>query len=298
MSDHSNTSATTPEQQDAPRSPFAGCLILIVIAVVISVLIASAGYSLKKQTEAYRDFTDIIAKPAPIEDTEGKEAEINSLIQRLRHFDGEMANQRAAQINFTTNDLNLAFAHFEVFKGFRGQLYFNKITPKSIEGIIHYPFRSTEDLPEFVRGPLGIEVRENNLNGQFIASPLLTDGKLILNMDSMTPSKGTIPDELLQQISRFLISGQLEQELEKTQKEPELLSKLRKITSLTLGDNQLILGYSSDIEPPTVKLEADEMATKAKHLVALGAVILILSMILLFILLSRRKKRLQKLHAS
>ena len=83
-----------------------------------------------------------------------------------------------------------------------------------------------------------------------------------------------------------------------TQKEPELLSKLRKITSLTLGDNQLILGYSPDIEPPTVKLEADEMATKAKHLVALGAVILILSMILLFILLSRRKKRLQKLHAS
>jgi len=145
---------------------------------------------------------------------------------------------------------------------------------------------------------LGIEIRENNLNGQFIASPLLTDGKLILNMDSMTPSKGTIPDELLQQISRFLISGQLEQELEETQKEPELLSKLRKITSLTLGDNQLILGYSSDIEPPTVKLEADEMATKAKHLVALGAVILILSMILLFILLSRRKKRPQKLHAS
>ena len=44
--------STAPEQQDAPRSPFAGCLILIVMAVVILVLIASAAFSVKKQTDA------------------------------------------------------------------------------------------------------------------------------------------------------------------------------------------------------------------------------------------------------
>lgn len=286
MSDASNA----PQQQDAPRSPFAGCLILIVMAVVILVLIASAGYSLKKQTDAYKTFTETEAKPAPIAQTEGQEADLNSLVNRLRHFDGEIANKRASKVTLTTGDLNLAFAHFEVFQSFRGQLYFETITPEKIEGIIHYPFRSTGDLPEFVRGPLNIEARENNLNGTFVATPLLTDGKLILNMESITPSKGKIPEELFEQISRFLISGQLEQELEETEKEPELLTKLKKLTSLTLEDDQITLAFSPDATPPSAQVEADAMATKAKQLVALGAVILILSMILLFILLSRRKK--------
>ena len=46
-----------PEEQ-AARSPFAGCLILIVMALVILVLIASAAYALKKQTSAFVGFTE------------------------------------------------------------------------------------------------------------------------------------------------------------------------------------------------------------------------------------------------
>ncbi len=280
-----------PEHQDAPRSPFAGCLILIVMAVVVLVLIASAGYSVKKQTDSYKTFTETEPRPAPIANLEGRETEINSLINRLRHFDGEIGNQRHATIALTTEDLNFAIAHFEVFKSFRGQLSFGKITPERLEGILHYQFRSTSDLPEFVRGPLNIEARDNNLNGTFVATPLLTDGKLILNMESITPAVGKIPDEFFQQIARFLISGQLEMEFEENpEKEPELLTKLKKLTSLTLAEGQLTLAYSPDATPPSAQLEADAMATKATQLVALGAVILILSMILLFIILSRRKK--------
>ena len=230
-------------------------------------------------------------KPAPIAELKGQEADINSLVNRLRHFDHEINNKRAAEVGFTTRDLNLAVAHFEIFHSFRGQLYFEKITPKHLEGILHYPFRSTEDLPEFVRGPLDIEERDNNLNGTFVATPLLTDGKLILNMESITPSVGEMPDELFQQISRFLISGQLEKELEETpEKVPELLTKLRKLTSLTLTDDKLTLAYAPDATPPSAQVEANAMASKAKQLVALGAVIFILTMILLFIVLSRRKK--------
>lgn len=280
-----------PEHQDAPRSPFAGCLILIVMAVVVLVLITSAGYSVKKQTDSYKTFTETEPRPSPIANLEGRETEINSLINRLRHFDGEISNQRPASIDLTTEDLNFAIAHFEVFKSFRGQLSFEKITPERLEGILHYQFRSTSDLPEFVRGPLNIEARDNNLNGTFVATPLLTDGKLILNMESITPAVGKIPDEFFQQIARFLISGQLEMEFEENpEKEPELLTKLKKLTSLTLADGQLTLAYSPDATPPSAQLEADAMATKATQLVALGAVILILSMILLFIILSRRKK--------
>ncbi|MDA7517287.1 hypothetical protein N8499_03510, partial [Akkermansiaceae bacterium] len=183
--------------KDAPRSPFAGCLILIVMALVILVLISSAGYFLKKQTNAYKTFTEEIANPAPIADPKAHETEFNSLVNRLRHFDHEVSNDRAAQLSLSAQDLNLAIAHFEILKSYRGQFHFEKITPTDISGTIHLPFNSTAKLPNFVRSSLKIESRENNLNGTFTGTPLLTDGKLILNVSEITPSKGEVPEELL-----------------------------------------------------------------------------------------------------
>ncbi|MDB4428987.1 hypothetical protein N9116_02740, partial [Akkermansiaceae bacterium] len=107
--------------KDAPRSPFAGCLILIVMALVILVLISSAGYFLKKQTNAYKTFTEEIANSAPIADPKAHETEFNSLVNRLRHFDHEVSNDRAAQLSLSAQDLNLAIAHFEILKSYRGQ---------------------------------------------------------------------------------------------------------------------------------------------------------------------------------
>ena len=278
-------------QKDAPRSPFAGCLILIVMAVVILVLISSAAYFLKKQTDAYKTFTDEEARPAPVADPKAHESEFNSLVNRLRHFDHEVNNGRAAELALSAQDLNLAIAHFDVLKSYRGQFHFEKITGTNISGTIHLPFNSTSKLPGFVRSSLGIESRENNLNGTFTGTPLLTDGKLILNVSEITPSKGEIPEELLSGISRFLISGELEQKAEDDPKNiPELLKTLRKLTSIELREESLIFSYTPDSKPPSVKEESDAMATKAKQLVALGAVIFILTMILFFILMSRRQK--------
>lgn len=278
-------------QKDAPRSPFAGCLILIVMAVVILVLISSAAYFLKKQTDAYKTFTDEEARPAPVADPKAHESEFNSLVNRLRHFDHEVNNGRAAELALSAQDLNLAIAHFDVLKSYRGQFHFEKITDTNISGTIHLPFNSTSKLPGFVRSSLGIESRENNLNGTFTGTPLLTDGKLILNVSEITPSKGEIPEELLSGISRFLISGELEQKAEDDSKNiPELLKTLRKLTSIELREESLIFSYAPDSKPPSVKEESDAMATKAKQLVALGAVIFILTMILFFILMSRRQK--------
>lgn len=278
-------------KNDAPRSPFAGCLILIVIGIVICILVGTTAYTLKKQTDAYQTFTEEEARPAPVEDPSKFPAKFNSLANRLRHFDHEVKNNRPAEIELTPLDLNLAIARFDALKNFRGQFHFDTITDTELSGTLHYPFNSNKNLPGFVRSILGIEARDNNLNGTFSGTPLLTDGKLILNFTKINSSRGDIPEELLANISRVLISGELEKALEEDpENPPELLKTLRKLTSLSLRDGKLILTHTPGQVPPSVKEESDAMATKAKQLIALGAVIFILTMILFFILMSRRQK--------
>ena len=283
------------EQQDAPRSPLAGCLILIVMLVVILVLIASAGYSVKKQTDAYKTFTETEAKPAPVADVEALKAQLEDLRSRVDQFDQALESKTPAELSLTATDLNLAVAHYRVFENFRGQLSVETIANGDLAGVIHYPFRSSSDLPGFIRGPLNIKSRDNNLNGTFVGTPLLTDGRLILNMQEIKPSVGEVPEEWFAGISRFLISGELEIEDDEDSDLPKelrtgLKEKLKMLTSLEVRDERLILGYKPDATPPSIKTESDAMATKAKHLVALGALIFILIMILAFILLARRQK--------
>lgn len=254
------------------------------MAGVILVLIASAAYALKKQTSAFVEFTEEEAKPTPVINLEGREQAVNSLSNRLRHFAHEIENKRAAELALSAEDLNLAVAQFDSLKNFRGQLHVESITPELISGQIHLPLSSTKKLPEFVCSILSIERRDNNINGTFTAKPLLSSGKLIFNLDSLTPSKGEMPDEFFQGISRILISGELEEK-------SALQLQLNKLTGAELRDQHFVLSYSPDATPPDAMIEADKMADKAKQFAALGAVILILSMILLFILLSQRKKR-------
>lgn len=261
------------------------------MAVVVLVLVSSTAYFLKKQTDSFKTFTEEEPKPATIADPKEHETEFNSLVNRLRHFDHEVQNKRPAELALTPLDLNLAIAHFDLLKSNRGQFHFESISDSEISGTIHLPLNSTAKLPEFVRSPLNIEARENNINGTFIGTPLLTDGKLILNLTKITPSKGEIPEEFFAGIARVLISGELEKQLEDDPKNPPaLLQTLKKLTSLDLRNGTLVFGYTPDATPPSVKEEADAMATKAKQLIALGAVIFILTMILLFIVLSRRQK--------
>lgn len=284
----------TPESrnsQDAPRSPFAGCLILVVMGIVVLILITTTVYTLKKQTQAYQTFTEEEAKPAQVINPADFQNEFNSLVSRLRHFEHEVKNNRRAEIALTPRDLNLAIAHFDILADLRGQFFIAEISDQEISGTLHLPFSSNRKLPSFVRTPLKIPLRDNNLNGTFTGTPLLTDGKLILNLTEITPSRGEMPDDFFSNISRVLVSGQLEKAVEDDpENPPDLLKTLRKLTSLSLRDGTLIFTHTPGATPPSVKEQADAMATKAKQFIALGAVIFILTMILLFLLLSRRQK--------
>ncbi len=275
----------TPAQP--PRSAFAGCLILITMGIVVLIIVASAGWALKKQSTALADFTDQEPLPAPIASVENHQAEFNSLVSRLAHFEHEIEHKRPTEIALSPSDLNLAVANYETLSNFRGQLSVDTITDQSLTGRIHLPLNSTEKLPTFVTSILKIERRPNNLNGSFTATPALTNGKLILTLKSVTPTQGKLPQPFLDGISRLLLSGELPED-------STLQTLLSKLTSVELRQGAFVLTYHPDAKAPSSMKEADAMATKAKQFAALGAVILILTMILSFIVISRWKKSRRK----
>ena len=92
-----------------------------------------------------------------------------------------------------------------------------------------------------------------------------------------------MPEAFFEGISRIMISGELKEE-------DALQLQLNKLTGASLKGGFFVLAYSPDATPPDALIESDKLADKAKQFAALGAVILILSMILLFIILSRRRK--------
>lgn len=276
----------SPDQADPNQrvhSPFAGCIILIVMALVALVLVSSAGWALKNQANALASFTEEEPKPAPLIEVIDYQTDFNSLISRLDHFEHEMENKRATEIRLSPSDLNLAIAHFEVLQGFRGQLSVDGISEKEITGKIHLPLNSTEKLPSFVCSTLGIEQRPNNLNGNYQSDILLTDGQLIATLTKITPPQGELPPEFLDGISRLMVSGEVEET-------SPLHEQLKTITAIQLTDGALVFTYDPESTPPSVKEESTANADKAKQFVALGAVIFILTMILAFIIISRWRK--------
>ena len=270
-------------ENEQPRSPFAGCLILIVMAIVALVLVASAGWALKKQTEAIAGFTEKEAKLAPVSDVINYQTDFNSLVSRLEAFEHEIENNRASEIKLSPTDLNLAIAHYEVLKGFRGQLSIDHISQEAITGHIHLPLNSTEKLPTFVCSILGIEQRPNNLNGTYEAEPFLTDGTLIATLIALTPNTGKIPDEFLAGISRLKVSGDVTEG-------SAIEAVLKQLTSIEMQEGALVLSFDPKGTPPSIQEESDQLAHKAKQFVALGGVIFILTMILAFILISRWRR--------
>lgn len=270
-------------QEEQPRSPLAGCLILIVMAIVALVIASSAAWALKKQTEAIAKFTQEDAKTAPIIDILEHQSEFNSLVNRIDRFEHEIENKRSSALKLCPTDLNLAIAHYDSLKGFRGQLSVDTISEDTISGCIHLPLNSTEKLPGFICNLLNIEQRPNNLNGSYQAKALLTDGSLIATLTQITPDIGEIPSEFLSGISRLKVSGEVKEE-------SKLAGLLKKLTSVETREGLFVLTYDPQGTSPSVKEESDEIANKAKQFVALGALIFLLTMILAFIIISRWRK--------
>ncbi len=273
-------SKNVPEENPQPvRSPVAGCFILIAIVIVPLFVVSFAAYSFKKQTEGFASFSEEEEVHAPITPI----TDAGPITQKLTTFEEAILAQQETHISLNKEELNLAIAHFPELEHLRGLLFITEISNGTLKAQYHRPFASTKNLPEILCRTLNIEPRDHFLHAEITATPLLSDGQLFLKIKTLIPSRGEVPEQLIQGISPHLMAPDSTEHL-------RIQKALSALTSISIESNTVVFRHSPGITPPSGQAESEKLAGKARHLVALGALIFLLTVILFLLILAKRKR--------
>lgn len=271
---------TAPTSNEPVRSPFAGCLILSLAAVIVLGLAFFAWWTVDRQAKEISKFTDTEAKPVTLLVPEEHQGELNTLVAKMQHFRHEVENKRASQLDLSAEDLNLAIAAFDEGKQLRRTFFISKIAQDQLIADISFKLGSSP-----------FSDRENHLNGKLDTKPALTNGQIYLDVEKITADRGSVPDPFREHLSPYLIT---EMYLE----HPQIGPILKALTSIKTTENQLSLIYDPKVTPPSAQMEAAQSVKQTRNFMALVAVIVILTMILLFVILAKRRQlKKEKLNA-
>jgi hypothetical protein len=226
----------SPENAPA-RSPFAGCLIMMILAAVAVFVIAVSAYSLIQQNKEIDKFT--VAEPTKLPEItiEGREAAMNDLHARLQRFRDAVLSptEQAASIELSTDDLNHVLAAMEPLRDYRGSFFVKEVG----DGVI------VADHTRPMNGMPG-SGKMRYLNAEITLKPLLAEKALVFQvLDLKVPGK-TVPREFIAQIPPYRLGVGLEQD-------PVLGPVLQKLTAMEAKPGKLELRRKTgDVPQSTV----------------------------------------------
>lgn len=269
---------TTPEtskKKDVAQSPFAGCTIIMAAAVMMLFLVGFTIWSLFKVDGEISKFTEKDPVPTPVLDPVQFENEFNDLSRRLDGFRAAVLASEPAEITLSTQDLNLSIAAQPQFDELRETFHILSISPEGAKVQISYRINGK---------PIG-DTSHRYLNGTFQGKPRLESGQLLIDIEHIDSLKGKVPDEFAAHLSDHQITAPY--------LEDELLGPImKKLTSLELTDNALVIRAQPDTTPPGQQpLTMEEIdQTKKIALTAFAGVITVFGLLLFTFLKWRGNK--------
>lgn len=214
----------SPENAPA-RSPFAGCLIMMILAAVAVFLISVSAYSLIRQNKEIDKFT--AAQPAKLREItlEGREAALNDLHARLQRFRDAVVSpaDKDAAIELSVDDLNHLLATMEPLRDYRGSFFVKEIG----EGVI------IADHTRPMNGMPGSGTMRY-LNAEITLKPLLAEKALVFQVADLKVPEKTVPREFIAQIPPYRLGVDLQQD-------PLLGPVLQKLTAMEAKPGKLEL---------------------------------------------------------
>lgn len=242
--------STEPPQATA-RSPFAGCLILILALLMLVSLIGFTAWMPFRQAAEIEKFT--VAAPAPlaVDPIEGNEPKVNDLVARLEAFRNELQGDtgKPARIELSAEDLNLAIAAFTPVEELRKSFRVREITADALVIDICYKLNGRPRLAKDGEdGPLASDPRY--LIGTLKGHPQLMRRELVLKVDALEVPGQAVPEGFMNHFSTLRI-------FEKSLKDPQLGPAMAAMTRATLEDGKMVLARIPGETPPDVVSDAD-----------------------------------------
>jgi hypothetical protein len=264
----------SPENAPA-RSPFAGCLIMMILAAVAVFLISVSAYSLIRQNKEIDKFTAAQPMKLPEITVEGREAALNDLHARLQRFRDSVvsATDKDASIELSVDDLNHVLATMEPLRDYRGSFFVKEIG----DGVI------IADHTRPMNGMPGSGTMRY-LNAEITLKPLLAEKALVFQVADLKVPEKTVPREFIAQIPPYRLGVDLQQD-------PVLGPVLQKLTAMQAKPGKLELRRKpGDVPQSTVSNQQVDSAFLRILRVLICGFLLVVGLGLFFALRAKGKK--------
>lgn len=264
-----------PPANAPARSPFAGCVIMLILAAVAVFLISVSAYSLIKQNQEIDKFTFPTPMTLPEIVIEGKESELNELHARLQRFrDAVIGNSDAeTRLDLSVADLNYVLATTEPLRDYKGYFFIKEIR----DGVI------VADHTRPMNGMPGTNAKRY-LNAEVTLKPVLAEKSLVFQVTELTVPDKTVPREFIAQIPPYRLGVDLQQD-------PVLGPVLQKLTAMEAKAGKLELRRTpGEVPRATVSDEQVDSAFLRILRVLISGFLIIVGLGLFFALRAKAKK--------
>ncbi|WP_035614859.1 hypothetical protein [Haloferula sp. BvORR071] len=230
--------------QATARSPFAGCLILILALLMLVSLVGFAVWLPFKQATEMEKFTSPTPAPLPVETVD--QAKLAELTARMEKFSDELKGdaKTPARMELSVEDLNLAIAAYKPVEQLRGTFRVKEITQEALLIDINYKLNGK---PRLARdgedGPITADPRY--LIGSLKGHPLLARRELALKVSSLEVPGKTVAEGFMEHFSTLRI-------FEAATKDGNIGPAMAALTRAELAPGKLILARVPGESPPEV----------------------------------------------
>jgi hypothetical protein len=256
-----------------PRSPLAGCAIMIVAICSMLFLVGFVIWNMFKLDDEISKFTTAEAQPTPVPDLVSNAAAFNKFQSKLELFRDAHGKEEVATLKLSPEDMNLAIATYDEFSDLRGTFSILSIEDGRLHIAISFPLGGKP----MSKGELRF------LNGTMIAEPQLAGDEIILVIDEILVPGAEVPDGFIGQMSPYRVTMRY-------MEDKTLGPWMKSLTNLTVQGGLMVL-TSSPAEAVKQAAPKDPAPfIKRAALLAGGIISIFLVLVVALVLVSRRRK--------
>jgi hypothetical protein len=267
------------------RSPFAGCLILITAVGVMVFLIGFSTLTLFRQADAIAAFTAEAPAPVAVATLEDREAELNSLAERIEKFRQDLDGDEPATLALTAEEINLTVAAYDAFEELRGTFHVETIGDGHIRIAVSFPLNGKPRLARADEGGL-IAADIRYLNATMLAVPVLSDNAVALRVEALEVPEKEVPREFVAHFSPYRVT-------ERYTGDPVLGPAMGRLTTATIQGDRIVLGRVPGEKPEDALTDAEVESASQRFFIILGtaaSLFLVCAGVILFIGLRAKGK--------